>query len=522
MKLKGKTMIMAVVLMAVANLIGGVVENTPVQLDFRRPDIVPNPMELTYESSTAVRIDRNTEFVVTCPANCLSPADDNEVKPEEWIRTKVKDWFGVKGVKVTSVEGEGYKGSDEGYSLKASPGKIEIGAKTLCGIKYAMYSLRQSAERESTGIETKGYWLPALTIRDEPTMKFRGIHFCFFPECSLQLIERYIRVAAYYKFNYIVIENWGVFKSKKYPYLSVPEAQMTVKEARRLAAIAKDCGITLIPQVNIFGHASMGRVIGGKHATLDVRPERQPLFEPANGWNWCLSNPEAMKVLHGFIEELHEVFGNPPFFHIGCDEADPPTCPKCRAVKPYSKLVESHIVSVAELLRKRGARSMIWHDMLLEKGKWKPFYANGDADQAKMVDTLPKDILICDWFYGQPPANQKYPTLDYFKSKGFDVVTSPAYKSNKGIEAQAKYARSIGLPGVLQTVWARYRGIDFGIRMEVSSCAVWGHGRTLIGRHQGGPIFSTHWRQCGWDTGVEDYLETGLYSEQVTRDILDR
>ena len=37
------------------------------ELDFRRPEIVPQPMELSYEAATAVRIDAATEFAVTCP-----------------------------------------------------------------------------------------------------------------------------------------------------------------------------------------------------------------------------------------------------------------------------------------------------------------------------------------------------------------------------------------------------------------------------------------------------------------------
>ena len=62
-------------------------------------------------------------------------------------------------------------------------------------------------------------------------------------------------------------------------------------------------------------------------------------------------------MVRDLVLEMYEAFGNPPFFHIGCDEADPPVCPTCRAVKPYAKLVEAHIASVADLLRRRGARA---------------------------------------------------------------------------------------------------------------------------------------------------------------------
>ena len=491
------------------------------ELDFRKPEIVPQPRELSYEAAVPVRIDGSTEFLVTCP--------DAEAAAK-WVEARAETWFGVEA-KVSAVAEDGFDGGEEGSSLKANPGRIAIGAKTLRGVKYAMYSLRQAAERESAGVKTKGFWLPALVVRDDPAIAFRGVHFCWFPECTEQFIERQIRLAAYYKFNYVVLENWGVFRSEKYPFLSVPDAPMTPKVARRLAAVAQDCGVTLVPQVNVYGHAAMLRSMGGKHATLDVHPEYQPLFEPANGWNWCLSNPDAMKVLHGLVEELHEAFGNPPFFHIGCDEADPPTCPRCRAAKPYARLVESHIASVAALLRKRGARAMMWHDMLLEKGKWRPFYANGDADEAKMADTLPKDVVICDWYYGDDPGGHnpsggktvedKFPTLDYFKAKGFDVLTCP-WRNEKGIVAQSQYAKDRKLFGVLETVWHHYRGREFAMMMESSACGAWGHGRTQTGRHQGGPLFATHWRHCGWDMGVKDYSESGFYGSQVTRDALDR
>ena len=485
-----------------------------VRVEFRRPEIVPAPKEMTYEAEVPVRIDTATEFVVACP----------DAVAADWVKGKVREWFGAD-VTVRSLDAAKPGGGEERYTLAAAPGRIDIAANALKGVKLAMHTLRQVAERESVGITLKRYWLPALKISDEPVLAFRGVHFCWFPECTSTLIEHQIRLAAYYKFNYAVIENWGVFRSEKYPFLSVPGAPLTVKEARRLTAVAQDLGITLIPQVNIYGHAALLRARAGKHATLDYSPEYQPLFEPG-GWNWCLSNPEALKVVRELVVEMHEAFGNPPFFHIGCDEADPPTCPRCRAVKPYARLVEAHISAMADILRKRGARAMMWHDMLLEKGKWKPFYAHGDADEAKMIDTLPKDIVICDWYYGDDPGGNRrdggsvvtggYPTLDYFSGKGFSTLTCP-WRVPKGISAQAKYVQDKKLFGILETVWHHYRGGEFAQMMRVSACSAWGTECENVAR-RGGPT-ATHWRQVGWDMGIKDYLETGFFDKQVTRDI---
>ena len=490
------------------------------EFDFRRPEIIPAPKEMTYESSVPVRIESTTQFAVACP----------DAAAAAWVKDKVAAWFGVKSAAVAAdrtVPATLRDQGEEGYSLEAAPGRIAIGANTLQGVKWAMHALRQAAERESVGRTLQGWWLPALKVRDRPALAFRGIHFCWFPECSVQLIERQIRIAACYRFNYVVLENWGVFKSERHPYLAVPNAPLTVAEAKRLAALAKDLGVTLIPQVNIYGHAALQRARGGKHATLDYGPEHLPLFEPG-GWNWCLSNPEARKVVQELVVEMHEAFGSPPFFHIGCDEADPPTCPTCRAVKPYARLVERHITEVADILRQRGARAMMWHDMLLEKGKWRPFYAHGSVDEAGMLETLPKDVVICDWYYGSDSAgNDKsggkslvgnYPTLDHFASKGFSVLTCP-WRETKGIVAQAKYVREKGMFGLLETIWHHYRGLEFVNMVEVSACAAWGAERNDPKRR--GRPFATNWRQCGWDMGIPAYEDTGFFDHQVTRDVLD-
>ena len=489
-------------------------------LDFRRPHVIPEPTELTYDAAVPVRVAAGLPVIVTCPDESAAA----------WVGRHIRDWFGVDVAVSTTKEGPIGVAGGEGYTLSAKPGRIEIGANTLQGVKYAVHTLRQAAERESVGRTLKGYWLPALEIKDAPALAFRGVHFCWFTESSPAFIEHQIRLAAYYKFNYAVVESWGVFKSEKHPYLAVRDAPLTVKEAHRLAALAKDLGLTLIPQINVFGHASGARARGGKHVTLDVRPEYQPLFEPAGGWNWCLSNPEARAVVREVVAEMHEAFDNPPFFHIGCDEADEPSCPTCRAIKPYASLVETHIREVHDLLRARGARAMMWHDMLLEKGdaRWKPFYANGTKDEAAMLERLPRDIVICDWYYGSDSAGNskdtgrsitdRYPTLEHFKGLGFDTLTCP-WRERKGIVAQSRYAREKGLLGVLETVWHHFRGREFELMMSTTADAVWGNSAPAF-KGRGTP-FMTHWRQVGWDMGISDYLEGGYYDRTVTRDILD-
>ena len=491
-----------------------------VAIDFRAPVIVPMPREITYDAHVAVRLAEGVKVTVTCP----------EKDAGAWVATRFNEWFGVTPEVGTVAKDDANVATAEGsYRLTAKPGAIEIRARGLQGVRYALYTLRQAAERESRGVKLVGYWLPALDVADAPALGFRGVHFCWMPELSAMFIEHQIRLAAYYKFNVVVLESWGVFKSERHPELSIANAPLTVAEAGRLAELAKDLGVVLVPQINVFGHAAMARSCGGKHVTLDVHPELQPLFEPAGGWNWCLSNPEAQAVLLDFVDEVHAAFGRPWFFHIGGDEADPPTCPTCRAAKPYARLVERHIRAVHDRLAARGARVMMWHDMLLEKGdaRWKGFYANGTPEEAAMLGTLPKDIVICDWYYGSDPGEHDpaggavegsaFPTLEHFKAAGFDTVTCP-WRVKDGIRAQGRYARENGLFGMLETVWHHFRGQEFANMMMWASGAAWGGGEPH------GTVWTTpfavHWRQVGWDMGITDPREHGYFDTQVTRDIL--
>ena len=359
-------------------------------------------------------------------------------------------------------------------------------------------------------MKVEGWIVPKSVIKDSPALAFRGIHICWFHETEAWEVERLVRMAAYYKMNYAVIESWGSFRSDIAPWYGWPDGTMTKQEVARIKAIADDLGITLIPQINVFGHATMSRDGAGKHAALDINSEYQPLFEPSAGWNWCLSNPEARKLLTALIGEQLEAFGNPPFFHIGGDEAEAPSCPDCIGI-PYSELFLNHIKAMNDAVRANGARTMMWHDMLLERGdpRWNGFYANGTPETAAGFLDFPRDIIICDWFYGG--AKDEYPTLEYFKSLGFKTLTCP-WLDRGGIRAQGLSARGGKADGILGTLWHHYFGEDLvNIYLTLANSA-WNAG---AGSHAGHHQFLSHLRQVGWDMQVKDPRHTGIYYDEL-------
>ena len=480
---------------------------------YRWPGVIPEVAEKTLEPTKRVVLNADTSVEVSCGENAAA---------DKWVADKMLLWFGCRPA-VKPVALSELPDGDEAYVLGAKDGKLYIRARTMQGVRWAVMTLRQLAQPERGTFKTRSYEVPEFTVTDRPETAFRALHLCAFPEVTPARLEHGIRMAAYYKFNHLILESWGVYRSEKHPWYAWKDGcWMTLDECRRLTALAKDLGVTIIPFFNVFGHARAARGKAGKHAALDLSPEYQPLFEPRAGFNWCLANPEALRVIREIVTEMHEAFGRPAYFHLGCDEADPPTCAACCG-GDYGKLLAGHVEALSSHVRSLGARPMIWHDKLImaKDPRWKGFEANGTPATVKLIDTLPKDIIICDWCYYPPPEDGRYPTLDYFRSKGFETMTCP-WDNVPGIHSQCAYARNAGM-GVICTTWNRFTDYSVWSTFTHAASCAWSaksaEAVNALAKEYSSAlrdVYDTHWRQVGWDTpGVDRYSETGFFTDQI-------
>ena len=465
--------------------------------------LVPAPQSITLTDGPDVVLDKTLNLTFAC-------AKDNPNAAKE-VSQLFKAWFGFSPTLTTKDSAHAPQKADA-YRITASQGTLTIEAADIGGARNALRTLRQLAEPMRGTRKLTAYFVPEMAIDDAPAMAFRGFHICWFPENTPVQIERFIRLAAYYKMNRVVLEPWGTFVSKTHPELAWPKSTMTVKEVRRLVKIANELGVTLIPQFNLFGHASGSRGSCGKHVVTDLHPELQPLFEPL-GWTWCLSNPEATQLIEEVVLELHDAFGRPPYFHAGCDEADDMgTCQTCRR-SDYPRVVASFLSRIHDALATRNCRMMIWHDMLLKRGdpRWKGFYANGSNQAEVMLDGLPRDMIICDWYYGAPNKEETWPTLKYFKAKGFSVLACP-WENLTGYRGLSKAVQNKKLDGMLCTAWHHLYGTSMMQIYFRAAHATWGNLPT--GGYEN-LVFSQHLRQIGWDIPVRNYEDTGTYNTQL-------
>ncbi len=470
--------------------------------------LIPQPRKIEFTEGFCILKEGLTVKIRTLQA--LSPEEETE------IRKALAKFPGFEPVLNLETCPCVQNFRDEEYHISVQKTEIKIKAKAFRGADHALKTLRQLSE-PVRGAERVTYeMLPCCEMEDFPALAFRAVHLCIFPETPMTELIKNLRLAAYHKFNYAVIESWGVFPFQSHPEFAWKTEKKTLAEFQAVKDAAKECGIKLIPQFNIFGHASQARGCSAKHTILDENPELASLFEPA-GWSFCLSSAAARRVITDLVTELYEFYDRPEYFHLGCDEAyDYQTCSEC-ASTDCAALIADHISYFRNLFAEKGTRVFIWHDMLFRSGdpRWKGCVACGDERTEHLADLLPKDIIIADWQYSDPPDGKEggeWATSLFLLEKGFSVAVCP-WKNTLGMVHLCTMAAKRNMFGVIQTTW---HTINTGSHTAMFLCGpvlAWlGYEPELL------PLSVTnarHLRQIAQDMKLNSYENFGHVAKQV-------
>ena len=344
----------------------------------------------------------------------------------------------------------------DAYALCVGPQGVSLRADSGLSLLHGMYTLLQCIVPKGLEPGKEAFSIGCVEIHDHPALVERMLHICVFPETTLCMLEKYIRMAALLKMTHIVLEFWGMIQLDCIPEWGWAGRAYTKEQIRPLAALARSLGLEIVPMINHLGHASQSRVSAGRHVFLDQNPRLGLLFEP-DGWTWCLSNPRVHTLLRSAREEMMDLCGEGGYFHLGCDEAYSfRTCPRC-AGRDGPGLLAEYLNGLAEELAGRGRRGIIWGDALLEKAAWSsPNIATSRPDQQThlALDRLDRRLIIADWQYYLTDSKAGMPTAQYFTDRGFEVLAAP-WLDAKNPETLAWAARAMGLRGWMLTTWHR-------------------------------------------------------------------
>lgn len=369
-------------------------------------------------------------------ANFSGEVKNTDVETDNFILTTDKENTDLNKIEFSN---------DEEYYLQISESDVAIAGKTVDGMLLGLKAfIRMSAEIPE---------MPQMTVRDWPDIPFRAVHTCIFKpddgtdkeESNPEYIKRMMKMAAIGGYNHIFIEFWGMFPYSL-PYAHWPNAY-TKEEIADLVSYAIDClHITPLPAQNLTTHAGWSRIVSRQHTVLDQRPDLADMYIPG-GWCFATENPKTKEFIKLLIDELVEMFRNPPYLHCCCDKAFGFGSTEEDRTMSADVLFAKHISFLNSYLASKNVRMVMWGDML---------YSSMDAlywkCDEKTADFLPKNILINIWTHNNP--GRKWQDAAFFEDRGFETVYSP-FINLESIESMVALCRERASHGMVQTTWHR-------------------------------------------------------------------
>ena len=332
---------------------------------------------------------------------------------------------------------------DEEYYLEIGENSVIIVGATVGAMLLGLKAFIRMKEEVEV--------LPQMQINDYPDIPFRAVHTCVFrpddgsekEESHPDYIKKMMKTAALSGYNHIFIEFWGMFPYSL-PYAHWPNAY-TKEQIEDLISYAIDkLHITPIPAQNLTSHAGWSRIITRQHTVLDQRPDLADMYIPG-GWCFATENPKTQQFIMQLIDELVEMFRNPPYVHCCCDKAFGFGSTEEDRRTSADILFAKHISFLNSYLSQKNIKMVMWADML---------YCSMDALYWKCnegtADLLPKNILLNLWTHDNP--GNKWLDPEYFEEKGFETVYSP-FLNEVGTENMIKICKNRGSHGIVQTTW---------------------------------------------------------------------
>ena len=321
---------------------------------------------------------------------------------------------GTSGALVISVDGPGEPvqsvDEDESYSLEVNASGARLHSATVVGAMHGLETLQQLVQSDATG-----YFVPAVSIRDTPRFRWRGLMIdCGRHFMPVDVIRRSLDGMAAVKlnvFHWHLSEDQGFrIESRSFPKLAGLGSDgffYTQEQAREIVAYARDRGIRVVPEFDMPGHTSAW-FVGYPDLASGPGPfhiEREfgvfdPVMDP--------TRESTYKFLDTFIAEMAAIFPD-HFMHIGGDEnngAEWKANPRIQDFMRQHNLKDTAALQnyfnqrLLKLLEKHGKHMIGWDEIL--------------------TPDLPKDIMVQSW-------------------RGFDSLATGARNGYRGILSAGYY-----------------------------------------------------------------------------------
>jgi len=377
--------------------------------------------------------------------------------------------------------------AEEEYTLDVSPKGITITGGSAKGVWWGLQSLTQILVQAAQTRDGNSLILSGLHIQDKPHFAYRsGMLDCCRHFFSVDEVKKYIDILALHKLNTLhwhltEDQGWRI-EIKKYPLLteigSVREETKvglygdkkagydgtpyggfyTQKEIKEIVAYAAARQITVIPEIEMPGHAVAALTsypwLGCTGKDYKVRTTwgiSEDVF--------CIGKESTFEFLENVLDEVCELFPG-EYIHIGGDEAPSvkwETCPECRKRMKEEGLTKARelqgylLKRIETYLNSKGKKIIGW-DEILEGGvtqtatvmSWRgPQGGITAAKQGNCVVMSPNNYFYLDYYQtadpkknGEPLGIGGYVSLEKCWSfDPYDQLDEHTKKYIKGIQA---------------------------------------------------------------------------------------
>lgn len=402
-----------------------------------RSDLVPQPQKVEFSAGMLPLAGLGVKVVGSAPELDWAIRDLRE----EWrmrLGTPLPD-----GGKTSIVIGTR---ADADLAAKAKA----AGLSTEAPESYALWVDGQGAY--VVGADPRGAYHGAQTLRqlltpdglrfarvqDAPALAQR-VAMLYLDSSSQSVNDRLIPLLAQLKYNAVLVMSdyvqWDVAKAGGWAH----PGGATKAEAARVANLAREHGLEVIPLIETLGHVGW-MFQGGKNLDLVQDPESQ------NPFAYDTLNPQTYeRVIFPVLREAIEVF-QPKVIHIGHDEVrnrDRFPARENGKAAGFERLFVDDTLKLHDFLKAWGVGTMIWHDA-----------AFAGSVVGMLPARLPKDILVAYWNY---TADTNTDTLRRIRALGFPVLGA-SWAEPGNAEGLSRAAVQTGAVGMIQTRWSGYFG----------------------------------------------------------------
>src|ERR1051325_1707136 len=244
---------------------------------------------------------------------------------------------------------------------------VQVTGGSYQAVAMAGSTLWQLLERQTDG----QFAVPRVTISDSPALPFRALLIDVARKWhDVSTLEQLIELTRWYKINYVQLHltdnELFTFPTTAFPELTSPDKHYTKAELRGLVEYARDRGVTLIPEIDVPGHARL--MIERRRDKFGFATElKDGKQRPLSTIN--IGRTAAYTALDKLIGELAQVFSTSPYIHMGGDEANLEPLLADAEVRRYmsahnltnlDELYRHFIVRMNEIVKRHGKQMIVW------------------------------------------------------------------------------------------------------------------------------------------------------------------